>query len=408
MSTFTYIRSASAIRAAVNRRKQDIANKSVAHDKDSTLSIHDCSIQADDLLTLLRQPIGAHLIYVDWRMLTIRGDFSLATEAIANHCHPGTFYLWLKGHSHDESHAMVKAVGRNPKLRSFTLVGQDAQDISFWDDNTLVGLVEQAKDLFKVHIESVRAPRRSNEDEISTARQFLSACLKLKNLTHLQLLPTRQNRTLPSELAAMFSTVPHKLKTLELRVSGNWDFSLLANSLTETHSLENLKVQRSGWLLLPVLEKEVAAFGSALEICTTLKELSMDWHINEYNIHVSESCHEAHRRVKFLLQVNTKGRIPTADDWMDQVADEDNASLIYFYLRQNPLLCFPGTSKPGVWQSIVEQMNGLKRKASVRWNSRMHFMSTKKLALVASSNFVAGATVGAVGAVWSASRNCSA
>lgn len=404
MLTFTSIGSASAIRAAVNRHKQDIANKKVAHCKDSMLWIHNCSIQVDDLLTLIRQPTGAHLIHVDWRILTIRGDFSLATEAVANHCHPGTFNLWLKGHSHDESHAMVKAVGRNPKLRSFTLVGREAQDISFWDENTLVGLVEQAKDLYKVHIESVRAPDHFKEDEISTARQFLSACLKLKNLTHLQLLPTRQYHTLPSELAAMFSTVPHKLTTLELRVSGGWDFSLLANSLTETHSLENLKVKRSDGLVMSVLEKEIEAFGSALEICTTLKELSMDWRIHP---NVSKSCHEAHRRINFLLRVNTKGRIPTADDWMDRVADEDNISLIYFYLRQNPLLCFPDTSKHGVWLRIVEQVKGVKRKASDRWNSR-HFMSTKKLALVASSNFVAGAAVGAVGAVLSASRNCSA
>ena len=415
----TMLIDATDIRAVVNKRKEALAESNTANESVATGMLNSWterkydylfigqrvgSIQAPDLLTLIRQPRGVHLTVIEFSKLKIEGDFSLVTQAMSNLRHLTSITLWLNEHSHDETHAMLKALGQNPELVQFTLNCRDSQNVSIWEENTLVDLVRQAKKLNMIWIQSAGAHRGLGESEISTEGEFIAACLDLKNLARLYLLPRRSSPTLHPELASVCKTVPLQLKTLVLRVMAGWNLSVFANSLTELHSLEKFNIKRANLMLPRIVEEEVEAFCSALEKSTTLKVLSMDWHM-DLQVSLSEGCREKHKRLQFLLLINSRGRVPSSvNDWMKRVTDEDDISVIYFYLRRNPLLCFPDNTKADGWQTLVKQVSGIKRKASNYWNSR-RYLSTKKLGVAVSSSFIAGA---AVGAVLSGSRNCSA
>lgn len=151
------------------------------------------------------------------------------------------------------------------------------------------------------------------------------------------------------------------LKSLKLSFSttaGSPNLLGLAGAMRHNHTLESLEVDRPCYLWDPEyfwldMDAEAGAFETALQQHGTFSRLQKlrvePWYPRTSGEFDSPAFNQSLKAIDFHLAVNRTGREyllsqaekAPVEAWRDAIANQKDPSVIYFFLRKNPLLCLP-------------------------------------------------------------------
>jgi len=179
-------------------------------------------------------------------------------------------------------------------------------------------------------------------------QEFLAACGKSPTLENLSIHPNT-DRSYAASLPK-FVAVMSRLTDLSISVGNQFSLVEMVKVLKYHRSLEELAVHR-GQVARPIVEAELSAFYGALGHNTVLKKVNVwGWPDRFNRDSADDSLRRLNAGIEFYLSLNQMGREqllePSTESseknrWMMAVADEEDPSNIYNFLRMNPCLCLP-------------------------------------------------------------------
>ena len=265
-----------------------------------------------------------------------------------------TFYKSC-GISKGDMAKLGHALAQLPRLNTVIL--------SFPTETTVVTLGETLLPLFKRMNSALKAislfdfgvsPENPNE-----IKETLSLFGSYKNLENLTLEPLENFDSATLHCVAKMMRACSSLRSLSIRVMADMDLSEIAHAMRECPSMTYLSIDtpRSRGESSEIALANFSAFSSVLrEDC--FKMLRFNLMSSDYLCFfgtgalaggiltcISEICHflmlNKLGRGKLLVK-GTSGDMPTTDDWFGVISDEDDVSVVYYFLRKNPSLCLPG------------------------------------------------------------------
>ena len=226
----------------------------------------------------------------------------------------------------------------------------------------LIPVVENCKHLKRIHA-AVRHMSDYDLLESTTFPAFINTCMEASTLREISLQSSRISVDFTADQVELVAQLIRQsnLRKLSFRV-GRRSTSLRswALALRENETLQELEV-RSSKEPGPVQFQEVSAFRNSLfEKNSTLKRLIVDdWTTDRWNLDalynpfklaakkgLPEECTKHLAAIYFLLRLNNTGRdkimaweeaAPSSKKWLiATAANENDLSVVYFYLRRNP------------------------------------------------------------------------
>ena len=341
------------------------------------LTDSDKVIQADDLATLIAHAPG-YLERVELNKVSFLGDFTVVTTALVA---PSVqklrdFSLFSCRIPPADMISLGKALAKLSMLEElYCLFPFGNTNHQPW--KILDPIVKNSSSPVKrISVSRFSLPRVNNDFETAQFCSFFTSCGSMVNLQELKFEP---HGSLEATAVAAVGQMMRETNSLRvLKITGDRDVRLgeVAAALKENQSLTSLSIKitaRESVFHRPAPNMDdLSAFHDVLKRdCLTLTELTVDQLdlgvgsvqprffnrlLGQNNRGPSPAVQEHLTGITFYLMLNKIGRnrllasaeeyLPSTDEWMDAISDQDDVSIIFYFLRKNPSLCLPEKAKP--------------------------------------------------------------
>ena len=325
------------------------------------------SIEAKDLATLIAQAPG-QMEEVVLSGVSILGDFSVVAAALnsPNMRNLKSFSMLSFPLPEDALMLVGEAMSHLPELEIFEYINfAQNQGQPIWQ--VLDPIVKNATSPVKrITVVGSRLPREVDTAGKAELCSFFCACGKMVNLKSLEF-GTEQN--LPKSAIESVATMIREstsLAVVRVKIGRSVRLGGIAAALKENKSLEKLSIStlRDSFHRPAAIINVLSAFHAVLaHDCFTLTALN----IESLNLGVSETgvnrgvirgnavpdlATLGHTEsINFFVKLNMMGRRrllgsgqdhnTSTEEWMDVISDEDDVSVIFYFLGKNPSLCLP-------------------------------------------------------------------
>ena len=300
-------------------------------------------LQATELAELLmRKPRGLRTIMM--YHVTLLGDLEPLLEAFRQQ---QNFCYFFSQCGNFDQRRIIDGVKDIPSLEQLVICGHSSSIEA--ELPSLTDLLHRRPNLKTLDVGTI-AP---TSDE--AAAEFFETAKNAPNLKRLEVylntagLPSKQLTFLGDMLCGNAGG----LEQLVVCARTSESLHPIAKGLVGNTTLNRLKVR----LQTEPRDADLDAFAEAMRENFALKRLEL-WKEYRWNsqdidwepIYEDRRVQQTFREIEFYLKLNVMGRYQvladrnhtaTAEEWLQKIADKEDVSVIYYFARQNPLVCLP-------------------------------------------------------------------
>ena len=304
------------------------------------------ALRASDLAALIRD--SPRVEDISLHEVEIEGDFRLVLEALRGQHYVSGFALYSCRLGGNYSRELGETLATLPRLRKLHFCCLKEPELPIL--SVLTPVLEQQRECFrKIFVNGFHTPQ-----DDAVVNRFWAALEVSTGMRDLTCCPLGRNSFRQEHLAKIGDVVRNNtsLSTLDFQVMANVSLVSLAADLQANTTLRKLVIDRNTIRFdgsTSFVVQELEQFASALRTHNfVLRELEVgQWTVQQTTEDSPEREHL--QAVEFYLNLNQLGRQhlianannqgATHEDWMDAIANRDDPSVIYYFLRKNPSIC---------------------------------------------------------------------